>query len=65
MTEGAEKMPEKFLLLPGIAWLTVFFIIPLFSLAQTSLMTAREPGNPDAGFAPDVNINNYTSAMQE
>ncbi|MHB0927999.1 MAG: ABC transporter permease [Candidatus Nanopelagicales bacterium] len=61
---GRRKSTPYLLLIPGLAWLTVFFLVPLFSLAQTSLMNARQPGNPDAGFLPGFNVANYSSAMQ-
>ena len=38
------------LLLPGLAWLAVFFVVPLFSCSATSLQVPVEAGNPDAGF---------------
>lgn len=61
---GARRMTPYWLLLPGFAWLTVFFLVPLFSLAQTSLMTANQPGVPEAGFTPGFNIANFTAALQ-
>ena len=61
---GRRRSTPYLLLLPGLAWLAVFFLVPLFSLAQTSLMVANEPGNPDAGFTPGANTANYTSALQ-
>ena len=60
-----RKITPYVLLLPGMLWLTVFFLFPLFSLAQTSLMQAREPGNPMAGYAQAFNIANYSGALQE
>lgn len=59
-----RRLTPYWLLLPGLTWLTVFFLIPLFSLAQTSLMSANQPGNPDAGFAAGFDINNYSAALQ-
>lgn len=53
------------LLLPGMLWLTVFFLLPLFSLAQTSLMVPIEPGNPMGGYAYGFNVANFTSALGE
>jgi len=53
---GARRMTPYWLLLPGFAWLTIFFLVPLFSLAQTSLMTANQPGVPEAGFTPGKDI---------
>lgn len=61
---GRRKATPYWLLLPGMAWLTVFFLIPLFSLAQTSLMTSVQPGNPDAGFIAGFNVGNYTTALK-
>ena len=61
---GARRMTPYWLLLPGFAWLTIFFLVPLFSLAQTSLMTANQPGVPEAGFSPGFNIANYSTALQ-
>ena len=59
-----RRMTPYWLLLPGLAWLTVFFIIPLFSLAQTSLMTANQPGVPEAGFSPGFNTGNFSAALE-
>ena len=59
-----RRMTPYWLLLPGLAWLMVFFLIPLFSLAQTSLMLPNEPGNPDAGFYPALNLGNYSAALK-
>jgi len=61
---GGRRMTPYWLLLPGLAWLTVFFLVPLFSLAQTSLMVANQPGNPDAGFIAGFNLGNYSAALQ-
>lgn len=61
---GRRRSTPYLLLVPGLAWLAVFFLIPLFSLAQTSLMAANEPGNPDAGFTNGFNLGNYSNAMQ-
>ncbi len=61
---GRRRSTPYLLLIPGLAWLAVFFLVPLFSLAQTSLMVAKQPGNPDAGFALGFNSGNYSNAMQ-
>lgn len=63
-TGRGRRVTPYWLLLPGMAWLTVFFLIPLFSLAQTSLMVPNQPGNPEAGFVGGFNVENYTSALQ-
>lgn len=52
------------LLLPGLAWLAVFFISPLFSLLATSLMTPAGL-SPDDGYLPGFELNNYVLGMQE
>ena len=50
------------LLLPGIAWLAIFFIIPLISLFFTSLqVSAGSSGKYKAGF----NWHNYVDAISE
>ncbi len=47
------------LLLPGIAWLVVFFIVPMVTLLTTSLQT----GNPYDGYALTWHWGNYTHAL--
>ena len=58
-----RRITPYLLLLPGMAWLTIFFLIPLLSLAQTSLMSMRGI-SPDQGFVNAFNISNYTGSMQ-
>lgn len=50
------------LLLPGMLWLFIFFVIPLFSLFVTSL---QEPlgATPSAGYGPGFRFENYTDAL--
>jgi len=50
------------LLLPGMLWLFIFFVIPLFSLFVTSL---QEPlgATPSAGYGPGFRFANYTDAL--
>ncbi|MEY3278238.1 MAG: hypothetical protein RLZZ426_724 [Actinomycetota bacterium] len=52
------------LLLPGLAWLGVFFITPLFSLLATSLMVPAGL-SPDDGYLPGLAFENYVNGMQE
>ncbi len=54
-----RKITPYILLFPGMAWLTVFFIVPLFSLVSTSLM--QRVGIDE--FAPALQIANYTDAI--
>lgn len=62
-SRGSKWVPYL-LLLPGLAWLGVFFIGPLFSLASTSLMVWAG-ATPDDGFLPGFNVANYTNAVSE
>jgi spermidine/putrescine transport system permease protein len=50
------------LLLPGMLWLLVFFVVPLVTLFVTSL---QEPlgATPSAGYGPGVRFANYTEAL--
>ncbi|MCX6402946.1 MAG: ABC transporter permease [Actinobacteria bacterium] len=54
-----RKITPYILLFPGMAWLTVFFIVPLFSLVSTSLM--QRVGIDE--FSPALQIANYTDAI--
>jgi spermidine/putrescine transport system permease protein len=51
------------LLLPGLLWLGVFFILPLVQLAAVSLQS-RYPGFPGYYYR-DVNFENYTAALTD
>jgi spermidine/putrescine transport system permease protein len=50
------------LLLPGMAWLAVFFVIPLISLFATSLQSPVSD-NPDDGFYFNWDFANYSEAL--
>jgi len=52
-----------FLLIPGLAWLAIFFVIPLVTLFMTSLQTesATSPGK----YVPSFQLSNYTDALAE
>jgi spermidine/putrescine transport system permease protein len=47
------------LLLPGLAWLALFFLVPTYYLAQTSLQS----GSLDVGYAFTWAWNNYSDAI--
>ena len=47
------------LLLPGLAWLALFFVVPTYYLAQTSLQT----GSLDVGYAFSWAWGNYSDAI--
>ena len=52
-----------FLLLPGMAWLGIFFAIPFVTLFMTSLQAPVE-GSPGQ-YVPALQISNYASAIAE
>lgn len=58
-----RKRTGYFLLLPGMAWLAIFFAIPLVTLFVTSLQkpVAGKPGKYAVGFE----IGNYAQAISE
>lgn len=52
-----------FLLIPGLAWLGIFFVIPLFTLLLTSLQV-EVPGKTGV-YRLGFQISNYATAMSE
>lgn len=61
----SKRSTPYLLLLPGLGWLAIFFVVPLFASLATSLQVPAEPGNPDAGFVQAFEISNYTNAITE
>ena len=51
------------LMLPGVLWLGVFFLLPLVQLASVSLQS-RYPGFPGYYYR-DLNFSNYASALTD
>lgn len=51
------------LLLPGVAWLVIFFVVPVVQLFTVSLQSDF-PGYPGYYYR-DVNVGNYVSALAE
>jgi spermidine/putrescine transport system permease protein len=51
------------LLLPGVAWLVVFFLIPFYSLVAASLFDPQ--GSDVRGFEMTYHWQNYTQALQD
>jgi spermidine/putrescine transport system permease protein len=49
------------LLLPGLAWLVVFFVVPMIALASQSLQT----GSVDAGYAQTWHFQTYVDALSQ
>jgi len=58
-----RRLAPYLLLIPGLAWLTIFFIIPLVQLGAVSLQSGF-PGYPGYYYR-DVNVGNYASALTE
>ncbi|MDH6710322.1 MULTISPECIES: ABC transporter permease [unclassified Kitasatospora] len=65
LPEPASKVKRKltpyWLLLPGIAWLVVFFAVPMVYQASTSLQT----GSLEAGFKVTWHLSTYWDALVE
>lgn len=60
---NGRSLTPYLLLIPGLAWLGVFFVIPFFSLLVTSLMKPAGPSVLD-GYANALEIGNYMLALQ-
>ena len=63
--EPPRRRPSKagyLLLLPGMLWLIVFFLVPTIQLAATSLYDPN--GSLDTGYAMTWSISNYWHALQ-
>jgi spermidine/putrescine transport system permease protein len=58
-----RSLTPYLLLIPGLAWLGVFFVIPFFSLLVTSLMKPAGMSVLD-GYATAFEIGNYLTALQ-
>src|SRR3954465_7434385 len=55
----SRRTTPYFLLAPGLAWLTVFFIVPMYYLFNTSLQT----GSIDVGYTFTWAWSNYKEAL--
>jgi spermidine/putrescine transport system permease protein len=70
-TLGPEPQPPRrraskagyWLLLPGLLWLVVFFLIPTVQLVATSLYDPH--GSLDVGYAMTWSFSNYWNALKE
>jgi spermidine/putrescine transport system permease protein len=58
----ARRSTPYWLLLPGMAWLAIFFVIPLISLFSTSLQSPVSD-NPDDGYFFNWDFANYSEAL--
>jgi spermidine/putrescine transport system permease protein len=61
---GRRRLTPYLLLLPGLAWLAVFFAIPILALASTSLQT-RVPGAEVGVYTQTFRWANYPDALRE
>lgn len=61
---GRHRFTPYLLLLPGLAWLAVFFAIPILALASTSLQT-RVPGAEVGVYTQTFRWANYPDALRE
>jgi spermidine/putrescine transport system permease protein len=55
-----RRLTPYWLLLPGLAWLTFFFVIPMVFLASQSLQT----GSLDQGYALTWHVQTYVDALK-
>jgi len=60
---SGRSLTPYLLLIPGLAWLGVFFVIPFFSLLVTSLMKPAGSSVLD-GYVNALEISNYMLALQ-
>lgn len=61
MLRDRRKLIPWYFALPGLIWLTVFFLIPLLNQVGVSLMT----GDPEAGYSLTWSFSNYSDAVQQ
>jgi spermidine/putrescine transport system permease protein len=62
MVRRSRRSTPYLLLLPGLAWLAIFFVIPLFSLFSTSLQSPIGE-SPDEGYYFNWDFSNYATAF--
>ena len=58
-TRRGRKFVPYLLLTPGLLWLGVFFVVPMFSLLSTSLQT----GSIEQGYTLTLQLADYTDAL--
>ncbi len=64
MTVGSRGIRSAYaLLLPGLLWLILFFVIPLYSLVATSLYDPS--GGMDTGYDMTWHVANYAHALSD
>jgi spermidine/putrescine transport system permease protein len=62
-TGGRRGLTGYLLLAPAAAWLTVFFVVPLFTLVSTSLYDPA--GSLETGYVVAGSAQNYVSVLQD
>jgi len=61
---GRRRSTPYLLLLPGIAWLVVFFVVPIFTLLSTSTQT-RPSGAEIGVYRQTYRFENYVDSLSE
>ncbi len=61
---GTRRTTPYLLLLPGMAWLAVFFVVPLFTLLSTSTQT-RPEGAEIGVYTQTFRFANYVDTLEE
>jgi spermidine/putrescine transport system permease protein len=61
---GRRRRTPYLLLLPGMAWLTIFFILPVLTLLSTSTQT-RPEGAEIGVYTQTLRLANYTDTLSE
>jgi spermidine/putrescine transport system permease protein len=59
--EGRKRLLPYLLLGPGLIWLVLFFLIPLYYMAKISL----ESGSLDTGYSLTWEFSNFTNALSD
>jgi spermidine/putrescine transport system permease protein len=59
--EGRRRLLPYLLLGPGLIWLVVFFLVPLYYMAKISL----ESGSLDTGYSLTWEFSNFTNALSD
>jgi spermidine/putrescine transport system permease protein len=59
MSFARRRLIPYFLLGPGVIWLVIFFVVPMYFMARLSLYS----GTLETGFAFDWNFGNYSDSL--
>jgi len=61
VARARKLLPPYLLLTPGLGWLLLFFVVPLYYMAEISLQS----GTVDTGFSFTWEFSNYTNAISD